>query len=90
MHDSVSGNHQIHGSCLDRLGNPKTVLMDDQTFEEISDRGYADVRMGPHLNAFSRREICWSHMIEEDERTNHSLCRRRQSASDREIAKILP
>ena len=77
VRDAASGRHPIHFARPDRLRRRKTVAMNDFAFEEIRDSGEIDMRMRPHVEAFARRQMRRSHLIDENKRTNHLPLRRR-------------
>ena len=60
--------------------------MEDFAFEKIGDGGQADVRMRPHIEAAPARKGDRSHLVEEDERADATLLRRRQRAAHLEAA----
>jgi len=46
--------------------------MHDLAVEQIADGGKADVRMGPHIDAFAGAKYGGPEMIEEDEGADHA------------------
>ena len=63
--------------------------MHNSSVKQIGNRRETDVGVGPHIEAMSRKELGWSHLIEEDEGSNHLALVAGQSATDFEaIAQI--
>jgi hypothetical protein len=63
--------------------------MHNSSVKQIGNRREADVGVGPHVEAMSRKELGWSHLIKEDEGSNHLALVAGQSATDFEaIAQI--
>src|SRR6185437_567238 len=65
MSDPAARRHPVDVTGPDRLVRAQAVAMHDLTLEEIRDRGQADVRMRPHVDAAPRRKIGRSHVVEE-------------------------
>ena len=89
MRNSTAGRHEIHcpGRNLERI--PLTVAMHNSSVKQIGNRRETDVGVGPHVEAMSRKELGWSHLIEEDEGSNHLALVAGQSTTDFEaIAQI--
>ena len=62
--------------------------MHDLAVEQIGDRGKADMRMRPHIDAFAGAKYRGPKMIEENEWTNHPRTRRGQRAADLQPTEI--
>ncbi len=62
--------------------------MDLPAFEKIGDGGKTDVRMRPHIDASSRRELHRTEMIEKNERSDHLGRKGRQQSLHQEAADV--
>src|SRR5690606_33694837 len=84
MRDPAAGRHPIHLAGLDRLLGAYAVAMHDLAREEVRDRRQTDVRMRTDIDVARdpRLEDERPHVIEEDERTDHSPPRVRQHPAD--------
>ena len=88
MDNAPSRGHPVNRARLDRLHAAETIAMNDRAGKQIGDRGQADVRMGPHVDALARRQLGRSHLIEKDERSDATPLQRRQHAAHFEPADI--
>src|SRR5258708_2170432 len=62
--------------------------MHDLAFEQVGDRGKADMRVRPHVDAVAGLEHRRPEMVEEDERPDHARAPRRQRPMHLKAAKI--
>ena len=62
--------------------------MPDFAFEQVGDRGEADVGVGPHVDAVAELELGRAHLVEEDEGPDHLLGCRGQRAPHLEGADV--
>ena len=88
MDDAAARRHPVDRARFDRLHAAETISMNDRAGKQIGDRGQADMRMGPHVDAPARRELGRSHLIEKDERSDATPFQRRQHAAHFESADI--
>src|SRR5437764_8025279 len=88
MRDTASRGHPIDLARPDRLHRAERVAMQYLAFEEIGHGGEADMRMRPHVDAGAGIEHGGSHLVEEDEGTDHPPLDRRQHPFYREPAEI--
>ena len=61
----------------------------DRAFEQISDGGEVDVRVGPDVHALARRQARRAELVDEDERPDHRPGLGRERAADLEVAKVM-
>src|SRR5262245_19645322 len=91
VRDAAARGHPVHFGGMNGLLEAEAVPMDDLAIEQISDRGQADMRMGPHIhrpgNAGSK--IDGPEVIEENERPDHAPLNERQHAAHLEPAERL-
>src|SRR5580658_227379 len=80
MHDAASGAHPIDGAGFDALHRTQAVSMHHRTFEQIRDRGEADMRMRPNVDVHARFDIERPEVVEEYERAYRAPCQSRQQA----------
>src|SRR4051794_24690134 len=81
MNDAPAGRHQIDLARADRLDITFAVAVDDLAIDQVGQRGEADMRMGPRIQALSGAEGDRTEAIEEDKRADHPALRRRQRPS---------
>ena len=73
MHDAAPGRHQIDLARTDGERRAQAVAMEHLALEQVGDRGEADVRMRPHVDALADQELGRPHLVEEDEGPDHLL-----------------
>src|SRR5205809_7284508 len=89
MGNAAPGGHQVHraGGYLERIA--LAVAMHDAAIEQVGDGGKSDVRVRAHVEPLPSDELNRSHLIEEDEGTDHLALAMRQRAAHREaVAEI--
>ena len=89
MGNAAPGGHQVHraGGDLERIA--LAVAMHDAAIEQVGDGGKSDVRVRAHVEPLPSDELNRSHLIEEDEGTDHLALAMRQRAAHREaVAEI--
>jgi hypothetical protein len=84
MGDAATGGHPVNLMRADRLLVTQAIAMSHIAREQICNSGKADMwmRANVHAPVDTRRKIYRSHVIEEDERTDHPLFREWQHAPD--------
>ena len=88
MSDAAPGDHPVQRAGADDLVGAGAVAVMEVALEQVGHRAEADMRMWPHIDALPGQQLCRPGLIEEDERSDHLPFRRRQGASDLEIAKV--
>ena len=88
MGDAAPGRHQVHGAGRDLQRIAFAVAMHDAAVEQIGHGRKPDVRMRAHVHALAGDELHRSHLIEEDEGTDHLPLAVRQRAAHFEAAEI--
>ena len=86
--DAASRSHPVHRAGTDWLHGPQAVAVEDLTLEQIGDGGQADVWMRPDVQPLAPAEHRGSHLIEEDEGTDHAPPHRGERPPDREAAQV--
>jgi hypothetical protein len=86
MDDAMARRHPVYGTRTDDCVRAERVPVFDGAFEEVGYGREADMRMGPHVKAFTGGILGWSEMVEEDERPHHALRMKRQDAAHAETA----
>ncbi len=84
--DAASGRHPVDGARFDALHGADAVAVVHRPFEQIGDRGQADVGMGPHVVVGARRHVHRAEMVEEDERAHGLLDGGRQETPHHQAA----
>jgi hypothetical protein len=75
------GRHQIDLTGADGLNITFAVAVDDLAIDQVGQRGEADVRMGPRIEALSGTKGDRAEAVEEDKRTYHPPLRGGQRTS---------
>ena len=88
MHDAAPRRHQVDLARPDRRYRAQAVAVPHLALEQEGHRGEPDVRVRAHVDAIADQELRGPHLVEEDERPDHLLLRRRQRAAHLEGAKI--
>ena len=88
MDDAAAGGHPVDRTRPDCLHRAEAVAVNDLAFEQVGDGGETDVRMRADVDALTGGEIGRAHVVEEDERPDHSPHRRRQDPPHDEAAEI--
>ena len=88
VHDAPARRHPVHLARQDGLRMPRAIAMHHRPFVQICDRGQPDMRMRPHIDAAASPEFDRPHMIQEHERPDGALLRRRQRPPNLESAQI--
>src|SRR5262249_36557155 len=88
MHNSTTGSHQVDLAGPNGQCRPEAIAMRDLTIEQVGDGRETDMRMRPDVDPVPREKLCWSHLIEENEWSDHLALRGGKRASDLEIAKV--
>jgi len=84
--DATAGLHPVHRAGLDALHDAGGVAMHDSTFEQVGERGQADVRMRAHVVVRAGLDRDRAEVVEEHERPDRALRGLRQQAADGEAA----
>src|SRR5882757_830939 len=89
MDDAAARRHPIDVARPDRLNAAYAVAVNHLAFEQVGQRGQADMRMRTHVLSLPGTKHRRSEVVEEDERTDHPALRRRQRATNLEaVAQI--
>ena len=88
MDDAAPGRHPVDVAGDDFLHRAEAVAMHDRAFEQIGDRGEADVRMRPHVEADAGLKRGRAHVVEEDERADQARRHGRQHAPHGQTADV--
>ena len=88
MGDAPARRHPVDVARPDRLQRAQAVAMQDLALEQVGHGGEPDMRMRTDVQASSQDELRRTHLVEEDERADHLLARRRQGAAYLEPAQI--
>ncbi len=90
MGDAVSRDHPVDFSRTNGLLGIKAVPVHDFARKQIGDGREADVRVRAdiHVARDARREVNWTHVVEEHEGTGHPLLRGRQDAADGKASEV--
>src|SRR5260221_13340297 len=88
MGNAAPRRHPVDGTGPDRLDGAQIVTMQDLAVEQVGDSGEADMRVRPDVDAGSRFEHGWAHLVEEDERSDHAPLDRGQNPPDLEPTEI--
>ena len=87
--DPRAGGHQIHRPRFDSLNGTETVPVIDRAVEQISHSRQINVRMRPNVDAISGAQPGGSHLVKEDEWTDHRPLLARERPVDLEAAEIV-
>src|SRR6476661_8600466 len=87
--DSPTRGHPVDSAGLDALFGTKAIPVQERTFEQIGDGRQADMRMRPHVDTAACRKLRRSHVVEKNERTDHSVWMAWQQSPDFESPKVL-
>jgi hypothetical protein len=88
MHDAAARRHEVQLARLDRESGAEAVAVHDLAVEEIGDGREPDVGMRSHVDTRADQELGRTHLIKEDERSDHLLARRGQRAAYGEPAEV--
>src|SRR6478736_2232355 len=88
VYDTLPGGHPVDVARNDRLHVAQAVAVDLPAFEKVGDGGEPDVRMRPHVDASSRRELHRPEMIEKNERSDHLGWKSRQQSLHQKAADV--
>ena len=79
MGNAAPRGHPIHRARTDGLLEAQTVAVDDLTLDHVCDRRQADVRVGAHIQAATRRKLARAQVIEKAKRPQMLACERGQN-----------
>src|SRR5258705_551225 len=85
---SPPGGHPVHGPGGYGGHAAEAVAMHDLAVEQVGHGRKPDMRVRAHVDALAGAEFRRSHMVEEDEGTDHAALRRGQRAADRKAADV--
>ena len=88
MDDAATCRHPVHVPRVDRLDAAEAVTVNNLAFEQIGQRGEADMRMGPDVWGRPGAKHHWSKMIKEDKGAYHLALCGRQRATNLEPSQI--
>jgi hypothetical protein len=89
VRDAPPGGHPVHVARADRLPAAERVAMEDLAVEQVGDGGEPDMRVRPHVEPLSGKELARPHLVEEDEGADHLPLLRGQGAAHLEAAHVV-
>jgi hypothetical protein len=90
MDDASTCRHPVHVTRTDRLEGARAVTVNHLAFEEVGQRGEADVRMRPDIRNFASAERDRPEVVEENEGTHRPALRGWQRAPSLEATAQIP
>src|SRR3954454_23390313 len=82
MHDAAPRRHPVDSAGMDRRLHTEIVAMNDLAIVKVGERGEADMRMRPYVQAVTAFEPGGAEMVEEHEGSDRPARRMWQRAAD--------
>ena len=89
MNNAASCRHPVHRSGLNGLDEPETISMHELTFEQVCNRGEANMRVRSHIHTVTGCKRRRSDVVKENKRSDGLSHFRWQDPAYTESAEIL-